>query len=440
MTLMITTANRYPYRAGVNVTPAFIFLIVVLGLMSETYAQQESRPLVSAKTPANPLQEAGWGLFTHYLKVPKASTEAERVELWNKKVDRFDVEGLASQLQKVGAKYYFITIGQNSGFYCSPNKTYDSLVGRNPSRLTRRDLVAALYKALQKRGIKLGVYLPSGAPENDSVPSFSQEQPAIRPREKVYKTVNNVALKAYLYYPPHYQPGKTYPVIVFFFGGGWVSGNVSQFQQHSQYFARRGMIALTAEYRVASRHQTTPIQAIADAKSCVRWVRQQANVLGVDTSRIVVSGGSAGGHLAAATATLPGFDEPGEDTKVGTKSRALVLFNPVVNTTVSGYGAEKLGTQAVAASPVHHITKNMPSTLIFHGTADTVVPYSNIVQFQAKMQAAGNRCQVVPFENQGHGFFNYRAQNQEYYLQTIRLTDAFLVSLGLIDPMPAGHK
>ncbi len=89
------------------------------------------------------------------------------------------------------------------------------------------------------------------------LPSFSQEQPAIRPEEKVYKQINGVVLKAYVYYPPDYQQGKKYPVILFFFGGGWNSGKVSQFQQHSQYFARRGMIAVTADYRVASRHQTT---------------------------------------------------------------------------------------------------------------------------------------------------------------------------------------
>ncbi len=103
----MTKANQYQYATGVGVTTAFIFLVLVFGLIVEGYAQQGAISPAPAKTPANPLQEAGWGLFTHYLKVPKADTEAERVELWNKKVNSFDAEGLASQLEKVGAEYYF---------------------------------------------------------------------------------------------------------------------------------------------------------------------------------------------------------------------------------------------------------------------------------------------------------------------------------------------
>jgi hypothetical protein len=89
------------------------------------------------------------------------------VEEWNNLVDGFDAEGIAKQLQSVGAGYYQISIGQNSGYYLSPNAAYDRLVGIKPSKCSRRDLVANLYEALNKRGIKLLVYLPSGAPARD---------------------------------------------------------------------------------------------------------------------------------------------------------------------------------------------------------------------------------------------------------------------------------
>ena len=108
--------------------------------------------------------EAHWGVLTHYL------TEADTtVDEWNRQVDAFDVPGLADQLAETGTKYYFITIGQNSGHYCSPNAAYDSFVGISPSKCSRRDLVAELAEAMAERGIRQMVYLPAGAPNRDNV-------------------------------------------------------------------------------------------------------------------------------------------------------------------------------------------------------------------------------------------------------------------------------
>ena len=109
--------------------------------------------------------------MTHYLADWRARVDKEEmsVEKWNDLVDHFDVEGLARQLEAVGAGYYLITIGQNSGYYLSPNATYDKLVGIQPSKCARRDLVADLYEPLHKRGILLLVYLPAGAPDGDAV-------------------------------------------------------------------------------------------------------------------------------------------------------------------------------------------------------------------------------------------------------------------------------
>ena len=76
-------------------------------------------------------------------------------------------KGIARQVQSVGAGYYQISLGQNSGYYLSPNAAYDRLTGIQPSKCSRRDLVADLYEALHKRGIRLMVYLPSGAPAQD---------------------------------------------------------------------------------------------------------------------------------------------------------------------------------------------------------------------------------------------------------------------------------
>jgi hypothetical protein len=116
------------------------------------------------------MAEARWGVMTHYLADWKAREMQQRmtVEKWNDMVSRFDVEGLADQLKSVGAGYYLITIGQNSGYYLAPNAAYDRFVGIQPSKCSRRDLVADLYEALHPRGIPLMVYLPSGAPAGDA--------------------------------------------------------------------------------------------------------------------------------------------------------------------------------------------------------------------------------------------------------------------------------
>lgn len=111
-----------------------------------------------------------WGLFNHYLCVPAGDGTGEPCspEEWNARVDAFDVELLAAQLREVGADYFCITIGQNSGHYCSPNPVYDQLVGISPSKCSRRDLIADLGAALEPQGIDLWVYLPSGAPCADA--------------------------------------------------------------------------------------------------------------------------------------------------------------------------------------------------------------------------------------------------------------------------------
>lgn len=117
------------------------------------------------------LHEARWGVMTHYLgAMPSSRGGAElTAEMWNKRIDAFDVDALAEQVAGTGAKYLLFTIGQNSGHFCAPNAAYDKVVGIRPSKCSRRDLVADLAKALKKRGLRLMVYLPSGAPAADPV-------------------------------------------------------------------------------------------------------------------------------------------------------------------------------------------------------------------------------------------------------------------------------
>lgn len=103
--------------------------------------------------------EAKYGVFMHFL--PGNPRQLEQVQA-------FDVESLASQLHSLGARYFVITLGQNSGFFNSPNKTYDRLTGYGPGeRCSTRDLPLDLWRALNPREIKLMLYLPCQTPNGD---------------------------------------------------------------------------------------------------------------------------------------------------------------------------------------------------------------------------------------------------------------------------------
>lgn len=139
------------------------YLLVIIGFLLVT----SSGRVAGVQEQAAWLKKARWGVMNHYLPDWIEPQRKWTSQDWNKLVNDFDVEGLATQLQAVGASYYLISIGQNSGFYLSPNATYDRLTKAEPSKCSQRDLVADLAEALQKRGIKLMVYLPSGAPGRD---------------------------------------------------------------------------------------------------------------------------------------------------------------------------------------------------------------------------------------------------------------------------------
>ena len=253
---------------------------------------------------------------------------------------------------------------------------------------------------------------------------------------ETYRKVGATELKLWIFNPAT-KAEKPLPCVVFFFGGGWTSGTPTQFEPQSRHLASRGMIAIVADYRVKSRQNALPADCVSDAKACVRWVRANAARLGIDPMRIAVGGGSAGGHLAAAVATVPGLDSAKDDKAVSCLPNALVLFNPGTvmapfpGLELKGFGAgmdkSKFGCEPTEISPIHHVTKGLPPTIIFHGKADTTVPYSTVEKFTEVMKAAGNRCELVGFEGQPHGFFN-----KAKYPETLAATDAFFVSLGYL--------
>ncbi len=246
-----------------------------------------------------------------------------------------------------------------------------------------------------------------------------------------YNQATTPPLVMHAFLPSAWDASDTRAAIVFFSGGGWIEGNITQFLPQSRYLANRGMVAICADYRTQVSHGTGPFAAIEDGKSAIRYVRDRAASLGIDPNRIVAAGGSAGGHVAASTATVEGLDSPLENLKISSRPDALVLFNPVIDTSADGYGHELFGRRWRSASPLHNIAKDTPPTLIQHGTADTTTPFANAAGFETAMQQAGKRCELVGYDGEDHGFFNW---GRRAYPDTVREMDRFLVSLGYLDP------
>ena len=253
----------------------------------------------------------------------------------------------------------------------------------------------------------------------------------------LYKEVDEHKLYMQVDYPPEYEPSQSYPAMVFFFGGGWNGGNTGQFAPHARHFASRGMICFRVDYRVKSRQGTSPFESLKDAKSAMRYIREHAEDLGVDPEKLVASGGSAGGHLAVATALIEKYNEAGEDQKVSCVPNALVLFNPVYDNGPGGYGFERIGEAYKDFSPLHNIRAGMPPAVVFLGTEDALIPVETASYFKTVMEKVGSKSELYLYEGEGHGFFNYRII--ENYKSTLERSDRFLVNLGIL-PIPEGDE
>ncbi len=218
----------------------------------------------------------------------------------------------------------------------------------------------------------------------------------IKPEKILYKNTEEGELNLFVYKPSEFDIKKKYSCIVFFHGGGWNSGNPEQFDRQSRYFASRGMVAVSVEYRIRNVHGTSPIQAMEDAKSAIRFIRSNAKLLSIDSNKIAAAGGSAGGHLAAVAGNIDLFDNSNEDLTISSKPNLLILYNPVL-----------------------HNGRKWP----WIDNPSNASPYDNI-NYKKRMESIGSRCDVIFYEGAEHAFFN-RGQD---FIDTLYESDIFLNS------------
>ena len=245
---------------------------------------------------------------------------------------------------------------------------------------------------------------------------FSQ----ISPEKVLYKSTDQADLNLFVYKPVDFDKSQTYSCIVFFHGGGWNSGDYKQFERQSIYFASRGMVAISVEYRIRNKHGTSPIEAMEDAKSAIRYIRSNAKLFSVNPNLIAAAGGSAGGHLAAVAGNIDLFENPNEDLSVSSKPNLLILYNPVLH-----FGRKWQWIKNPSdASPYENLKKGAPPTIILTGTEDKIVPVELVKNYKKKMESIGSRCDLILYEGAEHAFFN----KGDDFVDTVLQTDIFLKS------------
>jgi acetyl esterase/lipase len=246
----------------------------------------------------------------------------------------------------------------------------------------------------------------------------------------VYKKVIDRELELRLFLPEGWAATDKRPCLHLIHGGGWGGMDPSRMYPFAADFAKRhGMVGISVQYRLYQPGTATVFDCVKDARSSVRYVRSHAAELGIDPGKILVSGGSAGGHLAAATALFDGVNEETDDLKVSCRPDAMVLLFPVIDTSAAGYGQAKIGDRWQELSPVHHVRAGLPPTLTFHGTGDTVTPFSGAKAFHEAMLAAGNESVLDVNEGGKHGYLMFE---EALYEDTLAKTAAFLTRLGFL--------
>ncbi|RYE13323.1 MAG: alpha/beta hydrolase [Sphingobacteriales bacterium] len=241
----------------------------------------------------------------------------------------------------------------------------------------------------------------------------------------LYKKTPQEDMYLYVLYPQQ-KTNKPLPAIIYYTGGGWLNGNVEDEIPSAAWFRDQGMIGITADYRVKNRHGTTPLEAIKDARSAMRYVRGHAKELGIDPNRIVAAGGSAGGHLAICTLADGGDDET-DDLKISPKPNGLVLHNPVVG---EGFGLDFLDKYP-QFTPLKMVAKGWPPTILSNGTKDGTTPYSGAVRFTQLMKDAGNVCELITVKDADHSC-DWPISNPNFLPTFTRIT-SFLREQKLLD-------
>ncbi len=238
-----------------------------------------------------------------------------------------------------------------------------------------------------------------------------------------------------LYIDKNIKPNDSRPAMIFFHGAGFTNNkvNTSQFQHHASHFSSLGLTTILAEYRpLEIEGLFSPIESLKNAKSVIRWTRENSKKLGINPSKIIAVGASAGGYLCLCSAMIEQFNDPMDNVLVSSKPNAMIILNGGVNSNLLIDLFPELKEPLLVASPVEVVKEGLPPSLFFHGTDDKNIPIENVIDFTDGMQTVGNISKLISFEGLGHGFFNYGNMDNKPYEKILKDTEEFLREINIL--------
>lgn len=265
------------------------------------------------------------------------------------------------------------------------------------------------------------------------VASFSAQAPAFDGpigKPHIYKTFADKERKMEIFFPEGHEPAKSkVPGMILFHGGGWSGGTLSQFRAACAYFASRGLVCATAEYQMLGKGdaklpagESKKRVCVTDAKSAIRWFKQNAAELGIDPERIITGGGSAGGHISALATMNPGLDDPADPKEIDTKVVAYLWFNPA-------FAPDDNKDPEIDI--LNHMKADLPPAVVFFGDKDTWKKGWDSAHAKWK-ELETKSIELHIAEGQPHGFFN----KDPWRTITLIEADKFLAKHGLLTGEP----
>lgn len=253
-----------------------------------------------------------------------------------------------------------------------------------------------------------------------------------------YKETDKVKREMEIFFPEgHTKAENPVPGIIFFHGGGWRGGSRKVFSDQCDYFAKRGIVAATVTYRLVSKKDKAKMKdgespkrlCIPDAKSAIRWFKKHAEELGVDPDRIILAGGSAGGHIGLIASHNPSLNDPNEAKDlegIDTSVAAYVLFNPALTL---GDSSDK------EIDFIQHLKPGTSPAIAFFGDKDKWLKgWTPAYKKWQKLNNTSIELQIA--KGQGHAFFN----KQPWKDLTLLAADEFLVKQGFLKGKPTLRK